>query len=163
MVMLAALLEPIPTSSSPMGEDEVVEMEDQVWVPGQRVVVKVTDRKMVDGKPLSSLIENPFDEVSAMQILGGGEEKGVGERREGEEDDDCSCPPLAQHSHTLELLEALQDEDYLYTIMPFLPGRDLYQKIEVLGMGLSEPKAVHVFEQIIQGIRQMKKHRIAHR
>ena len=65
-------------------------------------------------------LEDPIKEVAAMQHLGN------------------------YHPHVLGALEVLQDDEFLYTVMHYLPGGDLYGR--VLGSNLAQSPTTLMFD-----------------
>jgi serine/threonine protein kinase len=54
--------------------------------------------------------------------------------------------------HVLGCLDVLQDVEYLYTVMPYCAGGDLYGKLECIGdlkFVPNEEEARHYFRQIL--------------
>jgi len=91
------------------------------------------------------LLEDPVKEVAAMQLLGTG------------------------HPHVLSSLEVLQDGSYLYSVMPYCRGGDLFgvvvQYAEESGGegGMPEPVARYWFRQILQGLHHLQSLGVCHR
>jgi serine/threonine protein kinase len=97
-------------------------------------------------------MEDPIKEVAALQYTGN------------------------YHPHVLGCLEVLQDENYLYTVMPYCPGGDLYSNV-MMGQVLTnlekpirstvrppnEEQARLWFGQLLQGLFHMQKKGICHR
>lgn len=77
------------------------------------------------------LLEDPIKEVAAMQLVGSG------------------------HPHVLGALDVLQDGDFLYSVMPYCAGGDLFGVVvkyaEESGgeIGMPEPVARYWFRQIL--------------
>jgi hypothetical protein len=77
------------------------------------------------------LLEDPIKEVAAMQLVGSG------------------------HPHVLGAVEVLQDEDFLYSVMPYCSGGDLFGVVvkyaEESGgeIGMPENVARYWFRQIL--------------
>jgi hypothetical protein len=69
-----------------------------------QAVVKVSEWSRIHSMRGRHL-EDPIKEISAMQLLGN------------------------YHPHVCGALEVLQDENYLYTVMPHLPGGDLHGRL----------------------------------
>ena len=78
------------------------------------------------------LLEDPIKEVAAMQLIG------------------------SSNPHVLGPIEVLQDNEYLFTVMPYCSGGDLFghvvQYAEESGgeIGMSEPMARYWFRQILR-------------
>jgi hypothetical protein len=102
-----------------------------VWeITGEHVAIKMIEWARVHHMR-GRLLEDPVKEVSAMQLLGTG------------------------HPHVLGSREVLQDGDFLYTVMPYCSGGDLFgvvvQYAEENGgeAGMPEPVARFWFRQIL--------------
>ena len=102
-----------------------------VWeITGDHVAIKMVEWARVHHMR-GRLLEDPVKEVAAMQLLG------------------------ASHPHVLGSSEVLQDGDFLYSIMPFCRGGDLFgvvvQYAEESGGdgGMPEPVARYWFRQIL--------------
>eukprot|EP00541_Cyclophora_tenuis_P011135 CAMPEP_0116554528 /NCGR_PEP_ID=MMETSP0397-20121206/7643_1 /TAXON_ID=216820 /ORGANISM="Cyclophora tenuis, Strain ECT3854" /LENGTH=391 /DNA_ID=CAMNT_0004079701 /DNA_START=123 /DNA_END=1295 /DNA_ORIENTATION=+ len=91
------------------------------------------------------LLEDPVKEVAAMQLLGTG------------------------HPHVLGSSEVLQDGNFLYSVMPFCKGGDLFgvvvQYAEESGGegGMPEPVARYWFRQILWGLHHLQACGVCHR
>ena len=103
-----------------------------VWeITGRHVAIKMVEWARVHHMR-GRLLEDPVKEVAAMQLLG------------------------TSHPHVLWSLEVLQDGDFLYSVMPFCSGGDLFgvvvQYAEESGGegGMPEPVARYWFRQILQ-------------
>ena len=68
------------------------------------VVVKTSEWSKVHAMRGRHL-EDPIKEISAMQLMGN------------------------YHPHVIGAIEVLQDDDFLYTVMPYLPNGDLYERL----------------------------------
>jgi hypothetical protein len=102
-----------------------------VWeITGEHVAIKMIEWARVHHMR-GRLLEDPVKEVAAMQLLGAG------------------------HPHVLGSMEVLQDGDFLYSVMPYCSGGDLFgvvvQHAEESGgeIGMSEPVARYWFRQIL--------------
>lgn len=82
--------------------------------------------------------ENPWQEISAAQFIGN------------------------NHPNLLSLVDALEDDDFLYTVMPYYPDGDLCDYIEK-HKGRSVDEARKCFVQIILGLQQLQTCGICHR
>jgi len=118
-----------------------------------QAVIKVSEWKKIHalrGKHL----EDPIKEIAAMQLFGN------------------------HHKHVIGVLEALQDDKCLYTVMPYLGGGDLYGRlIEFMGprsvrsddtggigmTGFDEGSARIWFRQILQAVNILQKKGVCHR
>jgi len=91
------------------------------------------------------LLEDPVKEVAAMQLIG------------------------MEHPNVLGSQEVLQDDDYLFSIMPFAKGGDLFGYVvrdtELRGGegGMTEPVARYWFKQILEGLHFLQSKGICHR
>jgi serine/threonine protein kinase len=133
MIMLATRLVALPPAHDGQPPQRVVAPGG-----GQTVVIKVIELQHL--RQHGGLVEDPLAEIAAMAMLS---EPG--------------------HPNVLELLDYMQDEDYLYLVMPYLPGKDLYHKIKARGKGLSEARAQKITRSVIDGLLYMKAKGIAHR
>mmetsp|Transcript_2812 Transcript_2812/g.4020 ORF Transcript_2812/g.4020 Transcript_2812/m.4020 type:complete len:404 (-) Transcript_2812:62-1273(-) len=92
------------------------------------------------------LLEDPVKEVSALQLLG-----------------------HRPNPHVLGSMEVLQDNDFLYSVMPFCKGGDLFgivvRHAEESGgdVGMPEPVARYWFRQILQGLYHLQSLGVCHR
>jgi serine/threonine protein kinase len=97
------------------------------------------------------LLEDPIKEIAAMQLIG-------------------NC-----HPNVLGSVEVLQDNDHLYSVMPFCRGGDLFgvvlevserrQANEAIDWpgGMSEPVARYWFRQILFGLHYLQSRGVCHR
>lgn len=81
--------------------------------------------------------ENPVQELSVMQYIG-------------------------QHPNVMTPIEVCQDPEYLYLIMNFCDGGELYDKIEE-SQRLPEETSRNYFRQILTGLQHLQNLGIAHR
>mmetsp|Transcript_4907 Transcript_4907/g.10848 ORF Transcript_4907/g.10848 Transcript_4907/m.10848 type:complete len:415 (-) Transcript_4907:461-1705(-) len=105
--------------------------------------------KMVEWNKVQSmrgaLLEDPIKEVQAMQHIG------------------RTC------RHVIWGVEFLQDDDHLYSIMPFCTGGDLFGVVVKYAeendgeSGMPEPVARYWFRQILQGLLHLQKVGVCHR
>mmetsp|Transcript_19890 Transcript_19890/g.24553 ORF Transcript_19890/g.24553 Transcript_19890/m.24553 type:complete len:415 (+) Transcript_19890:420-1664(+) len=90
-------------------------------------------------------LEDPVKEIACMQLLG------------------------SEHPHVLRVMEVLQDDDFLYSVMPYCSGGDLfglvveYAEDEGREGGMSEPMARYWFRQILSGLHYLQSRGICHR
>jgi len=86
---------------------------------------------------------NPLNEVAAMQQL----------------------TLRKHHPNVIPLLECFEDQSNIFVVLPYLPGGDLFGRIEKLGgAGLPEDEARVYFKQMVEGLLYMKTScRLAHR
>jgi len=65
--------------------------------------------------------------------------------------------------HVIKMLDCLQDQSFVYIVLPYLEGGDFYALIDSMGdKGLPETKAQSYLRQICQGLLHMKKANLAH-
>jgi serine/threonine protein kinase len=102
-----------------------------VWeLTRENVAIKMVEWSRVH-QMRGRLLEDPIKEIAALQTLGSG------------------------HPHVLGVVEVLQDGDFLYSIMPFCSGGDLFgvvvQYAEESGgeIGMPEPVARYWYRQIL--------------
>eukprot|EP00591_Stephanopyxis_turris_P011880 CAMPEP_0195513646 /NCGR_PEP_ID=MMETSP0794_2-20130614/5252_1 /TAXON_ID=515487 /ORGANISM="Stephanopyxis turris, Strain CCMP 815" /LENGTH=402 /DNA_ID=CAMNT_0040641709 /DNA_START=179 /DNA_END=1384 /DNA_ORIENTATION=- len=91
-------------------------------------------------------IEDPIKEVAAMQLLGNGSR------------------------HVLGSNEVLQDDHYLYSVMPYCRGGDLFgvvvqhgEDVGEEGAGMPEPMVRYWFRQILKGLHYLQSKGVCHR
>lgn len=116
-----------------------------VWeITGSHVAIKMIEWARVH-QMRGQILEDPVKEVAAMQLLGVG------------------------HPHVLGSQEVLQDGDYLYSIMPYCSGGDLFGIVvkyaEQSGgeIGMPEPVARFWFRQILWGLHHLQRLGVCHR
>jgi len=118
-----------------------------VWeVTGGHVAIKMLDWNRINTMR-GRLLEDPVKEVSAMQLIGG------------------------DHPHVLGSSEVLQDDQYLYSIMPFCRSGDLFGIVVAAaedrgdegGGGMSEPVARYWFRQLLLGLHFLQSKGVCHR
>ena len=68
----------------------------------------------------------------------------------------------AEHVHVVPLIEAMEDQDYLYLIMPYADGGELFHLIESHPTGLPEEEVRVYLRQVIEGLLHLKRHGLAH-
>lgn len=98
---------------------------------GSHVVVKATRQ------PYRSVItvDNPISEVAAMQRL----------------------QQFPEHPNVISLMDCLQDEEFVYLVLPYISGGDLFARVDGAGgVGLEEAEAAYYFKQMAEGLRHMK-------
>lgn len=104
----------------------------------------------------SRLAENPIEEIKAMQYIA----------QNILPLDARSNPSLFERimreANVLLPLEALEDDQYYYNIMPFCAGGELFAKLEEFGR-LTEPQARYWMKQILNGICTLQNTGICHR
>jgi serine/threonine protein kinase len=116
-----------------------------VWeITGSHVAIKMVEWARVHHMR-GRLLEDPVKEVAAMQLIG------------------------TTHPHVLGSSEVLQDGDFLYSVMPYCSGGDLFGVVveyaEESGGegGMPEPVARYWFRQILQGLNHLQECGVCHR
>uniref|UniRef100_A0A7S1VQJ0 Protein kinase domain-containing protein n=1 Tax=Grammatophora oceanica TaxID=210454 RepID=A0A7S1VQJ0_9STRA len=116
-----------------------------VWeITGNHVAIKMVEWARFHHHR-GRLLEDPVKEVAAMQLVG------------------------TQHPNVLGSSEVLQDNDFLYSIMPFCRGGDLFGVVveyaEQSGgeIGMPEPVARYWFRQILWGLHHLQSMGVCHR
>jgi len=116
-----------------------------VWeITGRHVAIKMVEWARVVHMR-GRLLEDPVKEVAAMQLLG------------------------SAHPHVLGSTEVLQDSDFIYSVMPYCKGGDLFgvvvQYAEESGgdIGMPEPVARFWFRQILWGLHHLQSLGVCHR
>jgi serine/threonine protein kinase len=106
--------------------------ESVEYVAIKRLCKAVVDKSLSQGKR-----ENPYKEIQRMQALG-------------------------DNLHVLGCKEALQDDKYLYIVMPYCEQESLVECIP-WKQGLAEDQARKLFGQILENIVYLRAHGICHR
>lgn len=103
-----------------------------VWeIVGRHVAIKMVEWSRVH-QARGRLLEDPVKEIAAMQLIG------------------------TDHPHVLGSMEVLQDDEFLFSIMPYAKGGDLFGYVvrdtELRGGegGMSEPVARYWFRQLLE-------------
>ncbi len=103
-----------------------------VWeIVGKHVAIKMVEWARVH-QSRGRLLEDPVKEIAAMQLIG------------------------TAHPNVLGSMEVLQDDDYLFSVMPYARGGDLFGYVvrdtESRGGegGMAEPVARYWFKQILE-------------
>ena len=96
---------------------------------GEFVAIKCSSWAKIQSMRGRHLVD-PIKEISVLQLIGNGSNNG---------------------EHVMGCLEVLQDEQYLYTVMPHYPGGDLYGKFDMSGLQLypDEEEAREYFKQLL--------------
>ena len=122
-----------------------------VWeITDELVAIKQVEWKRVHAMR-GRLLEDPIKEIAAMQLIGN------------------------DHPNVLGSMEVLQDNDHLYSIMPYCRGGDLFgvvlevsekrqanEAVEGAG-GMSEPVARYWFRQLLLGLHYLQSRGVCHR
>lgn len=116
-----------------------------VWeITGEHVAIKMIEWARVH-QMRGRYLEDPVKEVAAMQLLGAG------------------------HPHVLGSMDVMQDVDFLYSVMPYCSGGDLFgvvvQHAAENGeeIGMPEPVARYWFRQILWGLHHLQSLGVCHR
>ena len=122
-----------------------------VWeITNDLVAIKQIEWKKVHAMR-GRLLEDPIKEIAAMQLIG-------------------NC-----HPNVLGSVEVLQDNDHLYSVMPFCRGGDLFGVVLEVSErrqaneategpgGMSEPVARYWFRQILLGLHYLQSRGVCHR
>lgn len=122
-----------------------------VWeITNEHVAIKQVEWRRVHAMR-GRLLEDPIKEIAAMQLIGN------------------------NHPNVLGSMEVLQDQEHLYSVMPFCRGGDLFgvvlevaekrqsnEESEGAG-GMSEPVARYWFRQLLFGLHYLQSRGICHR
>lgn len=110
-----------------------------VWeIVGRHVAIKMVEWSRVH-QARGRLLEDPVKEIAAMQLIG------------------------TDHPHVLGSMEVLQDDEFLFSIMPYARGGDLFGYVvrdtELRGGegGMAEPVARYWFRQLLEVKKEKKK------
>jgi serine/threonine protein kinase len=106
---------------------------------GDAVVIKATDRRYI-GSGYRTL-EDPYREIAALRELGA----------------------AGGHRNVLPLLDALEDDGYIYTVLPYVPGGDLYYRVRASPQPFVTEDTRGIFVDMCKGLRFMKLQGFAHR
>lgn len=127
-----------------------------VWeVTQNRVAIKMLFWARIERARGRSL-EDPVKEIAAMQLLGIGDDDEIDFNEHG-------------RNHVLASIEVLSDDDFLYGVMPYCAGGDLFgivvQHADDNGgeCGMSEPVARYWFRQILVGLDFLQSRGVCHR
>mmetsp|Transcript_27073 Transcript_27073/g.76174 ORF Transcript_27073/g.76174 Transcript_27073/m.76174 type:complete len:370 (+) Transcript_27073:712-1821(+) len=101
------------------------------------VAIKRLSKPVVQASLARGINENPYKEISRMQELG-------------------------DNHHVLSCIEALEDEEFLYIIMPYCEQGSLAGLIP-WSYGFQEDKARAIFIQLLENLKYLHSHNICHR
>ena len=104
--------------------------------PFQHVAIKIISRAMLDE---GRLAENPMVELRVQQRL---------------------ADP--GHGNVLGIVDVVFDATYVYAVLPYCNGGELYSLVEERG-AMTQPQARHFFGQIARGLRYLHTHAVCHR
>lgn len=124
----------------PRRKDDLL-YEEPMEHEAQRVAIKRLDLNVVRQELQNGSRENPFKEISRMQMIG-------------------------DNHHVCSIIEALQDENYLYILTPWCGGGSLSDNIPLAPNERYsvEDQARIIFQQILEGLHYLHRvHRICHR
>lgn len=109
---------------------------------GRTVVIKVVPHPNTNRRA-RPLADNPLAEIAAFQ---------------------CLMRQDPHHPNVIHLLDCMQDDHFVYLVLPYLAGGDLYSRVAACSeRGLPEEEARSYFRQIAQGLLVMKHSGLAHR
>lgn len=116
-----------------------------VWeIVGTHVAIKMIEWSRVT-QSRGRLLEDPVKEIACMQLIG------------------------TNHRNVLGSIEVLQDEDHLYSVMPYAKGGDLFgyvvadTELRNGDGGMIEPVARYWFKQLLEGLYFLQTKGICHR
>ena len=96
------------------------------------VVIKAVPQVAKKNNSNAAHVDNPLSEIAALQQLPG------------------------QHPNVIHLIDCMQDEDFVYMVLPYL-DQDLYSRVDAMnGAGLPEDEACKYFHDMVQGLLFMK-------
>lgn len=70
---------------------------------------------------------------------------------------------MCQHPHIIRLLDIFENQDYIYIVMEYLPGGDLFSYLEKRSFTLTEDRARELSHQLATAIYYLHSFGIAHR
>lgn len=110
---------------------------------GEFVAIKCSSWEKIQNMRGRHLVD-PIKEISVLQLIG---------------------KTSSKDEHVMGANEVLSDSQYLYTVMPFYPGGDLYSKMELDGLQLSpdEDDARKYFTQLLSALVFLQRKGICHR
>ena len=146
---------------------ELILKNNERWETcGIKVAIKRLDWEEVLAAYLSRMQNNPFQEVAVMQYL----QRYYFHTYQGTplpEGPDVAMNTVQRskfstlNSHVLMPLDVFKDDQYLYIIMPYLDGGDLYDR--AVANRITEDQARHYISQTIQGMEFLQRAGISHR
>ena len=149
---------------------ELILKNNERWETcGVPVAIKRLDWREVVDASISGRQNNPFQEVAVMQYLQRyclqiyqdpplPEEEFAGPAMNAVQRSQRST----LDSHVLMPLDVFKDDNFLYIIMPYLDGGDLFDRI-TRGNRITEEEARHFLSQAIQGMEFLQRAGISHR
>lgn len=106
-------------------------------VYNEMVAIKMYSRRKLEDVFLGKLKEDPIAEIAIMQNM------------------------KDNHPNVLSQYECCADEENIYSVMPLLPGHELYDVVVEQG-SLSEMQAKTVFRQMVEGLQNLHQQGVAH-
>ena len=103
----------------------------------EMVAIKMYSRRKLEDVILGKLKEDPMAEIAILQNM------------------------KDSHPNVLSQFECCADEENIYSVMPLLPGHELYDVVVEEG-SLSEMQAKIVFRQMVEGLKNLHQHGVAH-
>mmetsp|Transcript_1038 Transcript_1038/g.1464 ORF Transcript_1038/g.1464 Transcript_1038/m.1464 type:complete len:511 (-) Transcript_1038:88-1620(-) len=107
------------------------------------------------------LAENPIQEVAAMQLIF----KWYSQQQEPqqhEESDGETAFSAIQKTNVMMPLDLLSDERYLYSIMPYCDGGELFERLD-MNERFSEEEARYWIVQVLNGLENLQHAGVCHR
>jgi len=139
--------------ATPLRPDTTDDQQDNLLIPsGERVVIKVVPHPSHDHPSAATttsssssspimMVDDPLAEIGALQLL----------------------QQQPHHPNTIHLLDSFQDQDFLYMVLPYLSGGDLFQLVEEMGeRRLPEATVASYITQMASGLLMMKQNGLAH-
>jgi len=77
--------------------------------------------------------------------------------------DEVKILTALSHPHIIQIFGTFETDQHLYLILELVTGGDLFDKIVEQKCGYSEPRARHIFSQILEAIAYLHSNNIVHR
>ena len=140
--------------------DEILEVVEgqapYVWeVTRERVAIKMMVWSRIQ-RGRGRMLEDPVKEIAAMQLLSNNNNDGLVDTNDGGD-------------YILKVSEVLTDDNFLYQVLPFCAGGDLfgivvqYADASDGAHGMPEPVARYWFRQILKGLQYLQSKGVCHR
>jgi len=128
----------IATPLSAVGQQyEGIAPDDCLMKVGPRVVIKAVPKPNNTTYPHHTIVDDPLAEISALQLLQHHHDH--------------------ESSHVITLLDCLEDDAFIYLVLPYLTGGDLFDRVQSAGDGgLDEAQAADYMRQMTMGLLFMK-------